>query len=58
MPPSLLTLEGFTALLAELRRRGHRLLGPTVRDGVIAYADIDSADDLPRGWTDEQSGGY
>ena len=58
VPPSLLTLEGFTALLAELKRRGHRLLGPTVCDGVIAYADIDSAEDLPRGWTDEQSGGY
>lgn len=56
-PPRLLTIEGLESVFTELKHRGYRLVGPTVRDGVIAYADIDSTTDLPRGWTDEQSAG-
>ena len=37
--------------------RGFRVLGPTVRDGAIVYDDLDSAADLPVGWTDEQDAG-
>ncbi len=44
-------------LFDALRRRGFRLIGPTVRDGAIAYDDIASSADLPAGWTDEQDGG-
>jgi formate hydrogenlyase subunit 6/NADH:ubiquinone oxidoreductase subunit I len=44
-------------LLGSIRRRGFRLIGPTLRDGAIAYDDIASAADLPVGWTDEQAGG-
>jgi len=44
-------------LLAAIARRGFRLIGPTVRDGVIVYDDISSSSDLPAGWTDEQDGG-
>ncbi len=44
-------------LLDALRRRGFRLVGPTVREGAIAYDDIASSADLPAGWTDEQDGG-
>jgi ferredoxin len=29
-----------------------------VRDQAIVYDDIESVDDLPRGWTDEQDGGH
>ena len=43
------------ALLVALRDRGYRLVGPTVRDGAIAYAELDSAAALPAGWTDEQA---
>jgi sulfhydrogenase subunit beta (sulfur reductase) len=49
--------DGVQALLEALRRRGFRILGPTVRDGAIIYDDIASLADLPRGWTDEQGGG-
>jgi sulfhydrogenase subunit beta (sulfur reductase) len=45
-------------LLDVLRRRGFRLVGPTVRDGAIGYDDITSSADLPAGWTDEQDGGF
>lgn len=54
----LLTSEGLDELLKALRRGGYRTVGPTVREGVIVYEDIDSIADLPRGWTDEQSGGH
>jgi ferredoxin len=45
------------ALFEALKKRGYRLIGPTVRDGVIASAELDSARHLPWGWTDEQEGG-
>ncbi len=44
-------------LLATLRDRGYRVIGPTLRHGAIAYDDIASSADLPAGWTDEQDGG-
>ncbi len=53
----ILTLEGLGGLLEALGRHGYHVIGPTVRDGVIAYGDVSSIDDLPRGWSDEQSGG-
>lgn len=54
----ILTLDGLADLIEALQRHGHRVVGPTVRDGVIAYGDISSIDDLPRGWSDEQTGGH
>jgi sulfhydrogenase subunit beta (sulfur reductase) len=45
------------ALLDALAARGYRVVGPTVREGAIVYDELSSADDLPRGWTDEQEGG-
>jgi sulfhydrogenase subunit beta (sulfur reductase) len=52
-------LEGgcFRQLLEVLRAKGYRLVGPTLRDGAVAYAELGSAEDLPRGWTEEQQGG-
>ena len=44
-------------LVEALRVRGYRVLGPTVRDGAIVYDDLESAGDLPIGWTDRQDGG-
>lgn len=44
-------------LIDALRSSGHRIIGPTVRDGAIVYSDLNSVDDLPSGWTDEQDGG-
>jgi sulfhydrogenase subunit beta (sulfur reductase) len=55
--PVLLTPEGLEELFSVLRRRGYRLVGPTVTDGAIVYGEIESPADLPVGWTDEQDGG-
>jgi ferredoxin len=45
------------SLVDSLKRRGYTTVGPTVRDRAIVYQEIDSAADLPIGWTDEQDGG-
>ena len=45
------------ALVGALRGRGYRVLGPTVRDGAIVYDELESAAELPIGWTDSQDGG-
>ncbi len=49
--------EGLDRLIALLREDGRRVLGPTVRDAAIVYAEIGSSADLPYGVTDEQSPG-
>jgi hypothetical protein len=49
--------EALEGLLQALRRRGFTPVGPTVRQGAICYDEIDSAADLPAGWTDVQDGG-
>ena len=51
------SVDALDDLVAALRGRGYRVLGPTVRDGAIVYDDLDSAADLPIGWTDRQDGG-
>jgi ferredoxin len=46
-------------LVDALRSRGFTVLGPTRRDGAIVYEELDSAADLPIGWTDvQQAGSY
>ncbi len=55
---SVLTSDGVGALFDALRRRGFRVLGPTMRDRAIVCDDIAGLADLPRGWTDEQEGGH
>lgn len=49
--------DALDLLVDALRARGYRVLGPTVRDGAIIYDDIESAGELPIGWTDRQNGG-
>ena len=44
-------------LIGALRRRGFRVLGPTVRDGAIVYDELEKAAELPVGWTDRQEAG-
>jgi sulfhydrogenase subunit beta (sulfur reductase) len=46
--------EGLESLVETLRARGMRVVAPVARDGVIAYAEIASAGELPIGWTDRQ----
>jgi ferredoxin len=49
--------EALEQLVQALSERGYRVLGPQVRDGAIVYDDLDSAADLPIGWTDDQAPG-
>ncbi len=37
-------------LVEVLIERGYRVVGPTLRDNAIVLAELESADDLPRGW--------
>jgi len=37
------------ALFDALKRRGFKLVGPTVRDGAIVYNELGAVADLPRG---------
>jgi sulfhydrogenase subunit beta (sulfur reductase) len=47
----------FDVLLEALRRRGFTIIGPTVRSGAIVFEQVETAADLPEGWTDTQDGG-
>lgn len=49
--------EALDALVGILRRHGYRVLGPSVRDGAIVYAELENGDELPVGWTDRQEAG-
>jgi ferredoxin len=44
-------------LFSALRARGYRVIGPRVGEGAIVYGEVDNAEQLPRGWLDEQDGG-
>lgn len=48
--PVVFDTVGLGRLIDGLRRRGYRVVGPTVADNAIVLAEIDSADDLPVGW--------
>lgn len=45
-------------LIEALRADGWRVVGPSLGDGAIIYDEIETAADLPRGFTDEQDGGH
>src|SRR5579883_1907479 len=49
--------EHFPQLLLSLHQQGYQIIGPTVRENAIVYDRLDSVDDLPIGYTDEQDGG-
>ncbi|MFC5201114.1 4Fe-4S dicluster domain-containing protein [Streptomyces kaempferi] len=49
--------DGMAALVQVLRRRGFTVVGPTVRDGAIVLAQLESADELPYGWGVELEAG-
>jgi formate hydrogenlyase subunit 6/NADH:ubiquinone oxidoreductase subunit I len=49
--------QGLDDLFSALRSRGYTLVGPKICDQVIVYDEIQTTDDLPVGWTDEQEAG-
>jgi sulfhydrogenase subunit beta (sulfur reductase) len=54
---AVIELGALEDLIGALRRRGFRVLGPTVGDGAIVYDELESAAELPVGWTDRQEAG-
>ncbi len=49
--------EGLDQLISVLIGMGFQVVGPTVRDEAIVYENLNSINDLPEGWADEQEGG-
>ncbi|WP_055493914.1 4Fe-4S dicluster domain-containing protein [Streptomyces sp. TP-A0356] len=49
--------DGMAALVDVLIGRGFTVVGPTVRDGAIVLAELESADQLPYGWGVELEAG-
>jgi sulfhydrogenase subunit beta (sulfur reductase) len=49
--------DALEELIRALHDRGFRVLGPKVREGAIVYDELNSAAELPIGWTDEQAPG-
>lgn len=37
-----------------LREKGYKIIGPTIKERVIVYEELESVEDMPIGWTDEQ----
>jgi Fe-S-cluster-containing hydrogenase component 2 len=57
--PRLIDVAGLGELCTALTGAGYRVIGPTVRDGVIVLAELSSAAELPFGWGVELApGGY
>jgi ferredoxin len=57
--PVVIEAVALPALFAALRARGYTVVGPTVRDGAIVVAELDSAAELPYGWgVDTEAGRY
>ena len=54
---SFLACEDLQLLIDELAGDGFSVIGPTIDQGAIVYDEINSADELPRGWTDRQEPG-
>ena len=49
--------ESIDRLFEALMRRGYKVVGPTVRQGAIAYEPVSTSAELPIGMTEDQEGG-
>jgi len=56
--PRLLEAAKLTDLLDLLTQQGFDVVGPTMRDEAVVLDHIHSIDELPVGWTDEQTPGH
>jgi sulfhydrogenase subunit beta (sulfur reductase) len=52
-----LPATGLSELFQALHARGYTVVGPTVRDGAIVLAELDTAGQLPYGWGVETEAG-
>src|SRR5512135_2821322 len=46
--------KDLNGLMGVLHRRGYAVIAPMIRDGAIVLGEIQSAEEMPRGWTDDQ----
>jgi sulfhydrogenase subunit beta (sulfur reductase) len=53
----ILPKQHLDALIAALRARDYRVLGPTLRDGGVLFEEVERAADLPIGLRDDQDAG-
>ncbi|MBI4378028.1 MAG: 4Fe-4S dicluster domain-containing protein [Nitrospinae bacterium] len=53
-PTLKLKSQQLNTLINVIKQRGYTPVGPVVREGSLIYDRLNSADELPRGWTDEQ----
>ena len=56
-PAVSLGIEGLQSIIETLEADGYEVYGPQIQNDVIAHDIIHSVEELPLGWTDEQSGG-
>ncbi len=47
----------FQSLIDRLWELGYRVIGPTIIQSAIGYDELRQVDELPRGWTEQQSAG-
>ncbi|MBM4167300.1 MAG: sulfite reductase subunit A [Ignavibacteria bacterium] len=47
--------KNFEALLSALCQRGFTIIAPVLRENAIVYDEVTSSNELPIGWTDEQT---
>jgi sulfhydrogenase subunit beta (sulfur reductase) len=41
-------------LIDILKEKGYKIIGPVIKEGAIVYEELESIDNMPIGWTDEQ----
>lgn len=58
MKPQFLANAELQSLIDLLIAQGYQVVGPTLSQDAIVYDALQSVDDLPRGWTDEQQPGH
>ena len=56
--PWFLARANLGVLIDLLREEGRTVIGPTVADGAVVYAEVTSVEDLPAGVGDEQAPGH
>ncbi len=55
--PRIIERNALNRLLEVLVQEGYQIVGPTLGEGAIVYGPVQSSEDFPAGWTDEQEGG-
>ncbi|MFQ5450431.1 MAG: 4Fe-4S dicluster domain-containing protein [Nitrospinaceae bacterium] len=55
--PVVVERKDLQSLFDALHKENYRIVGPTLGEGAIVYDELTGAEDLPKGWTDEQDGG-